>query len=258
MLGWQFIEGRDFSRDFGGDTAAFVVNESFAKFIGFKKLIGETIKWDDRPFQVVGIIKDMMVESPYGKPRPAMYYLDKTAGDFIIFKLNPKKSASESLAEVEKVFKGYSPNQIFDFHFVDEIYGKKFAAEARVGKLASWFAILAIFISCMGLFGMAMFMAEQRVKEIGVRKVLGASVFNLWKLLTWDFAVLVTISLVIAIPLSYYFMHSWLQNYYYQAALSWWIFASAAVGALVMTLITVSYQSLKAAVSNPLKNLRTE
>ena len=257
-VGWQFVDGRDFSRDFGGDTAAFVVNESFAKYTGLKNIVGQTISWDKRAFQVVGVIKDMIVQSPYGQPRAAMYYLDKNAGDFIVLKLNPQKPASQSLAEIEKVFKGYSPNQIFEFHFVDEIYGKKFAAEVRVGKLASCFAVLAIFISCMGLFGMAMFMAEKRVKEIGVRKVLGASVFNLWKLLTWDFAMLVIISLVIAIPLSYYFMHNWLQSYEYRASLSWWIFAGAALGALVMTLLTVSYQGLKAATSNPLKNLRTE
>ena len=257
-VGWQFVDGRDFSRDFGGDTAAFVVNESLAKFTGLKNIVGKTISWDKHAFQVVGVIKDMIVQSPYGQPRPAMYHLDKTAGDFLIFKLNPQKAASESLAQIEKVFKGYSPNQIFEFHFVDEIYGKKFDAEVRVGKLASCFAVLAIFISCMGLFGMAMFMAEKRVKEIGVRKVLGASVFNLWRLLTWDFAILVIISLVIAIPLSYYFMHNWLQNYEYRADLSWWIFGSAAVGAFIMTMLTVSYQGLKAATSNPLKNLRTE
>jgi ABC-type antimicrobial peptide transport system permease subunit len=257
-VGWQFVQGRDFSREYGTDTAAFVVNESFAKFVGFKKIIGETIKWDDRPFTVIGVIKDMMVESPYGDARPALYHLDRTSSDFLILKLNPKKSPNESLAEIGKVLRTYSPNQLFEFRFVDQLYGKKFDAELRIGKLASCFAILAIFISCMGLFGMASFMAEQRIKEIGIRKVLGASVINLWRLLTWDFALLVLISLVIAIPVGYYFMTSWLQHYTYRASLSWWIFASAAIGAMLMTILTVSYQSIRAALSNPVRNLRSE
>ncbi|PWT70670.1 MAG: ABC transporter permease [Bacteroidetes bacterium] len=257
-VGWQFVAGRDFNREYGTDTAAFVVNESFAKFAGIKNILGETVKWDDRPFHVIGIIKDMMVESPYNQPRPALYHFDRSSGDFLIFKLNPKKSPNESLAEVEKVFRKYSPNQIFEFKFVDQEYGKKFEAEERIGKLACCFAILAIFISCIGLFGMASFMAEQRIKEIGIRKVLGASVVNVWKLLTWDFAVMVLISLFIAVPLSYYFMHNWLQNYSYRARLSWWIFAAAAFGALLITVLTVSYQSVRAALSNPVRNLRSE
>jgi ABC-type antimicrobial peptide transport system permease subunit len=159
---------------------------------------------------------------------------------------------------VERVFRAYSPNQLFEFRFVDQQYGKKFDAELRIGKLASCFAILAIFISCIGLFGMASFMAEQRVKEIGIRKVLGASVLNLWGLLTRDFALLVSISLLIATPVAYFFMSKWLLNYEYHAALSWWIFASAAIGAMLMTVATVSYQSIRAALSNPVRNLRSE
>ncbi|HTQ63808.1 MAG TPA: ABC transporter permease [Puia sp.] len=257
-VGWQFVEGRDFSRDFGTDTAAFVVNESFAKFIGFKNILNETIRWDDHPFHVIGVIKDMMVESPYNQPRAALYHIEKNANDFIIFKLNPKKSPNESLAEVEKVFRTYSPRQLFEFKFVDQEYGKKFESEVRIGRLASCFAVLAIFISCLGLFGMASFIAEQRIKEIGIRKVLGASVVNLWRLLTWDFAAMVLISLVISIPLAYYFMNKWLLNYTYRADLSWWIFASAAFGAMLITVLTVSYQSIRAAMSNPVKNLRSE
>ncbi|HEX4851740.1 MAG TPA: FtsX-like permease family protein, partial [Puia sp.] len=257
-VGWQFVTGRDFNRDFGTDSLAFVVNESFAKFLGFKNILGETIKWDERSFRVIGVIKDMMVESPYNQPRPALYHFDKTANDFVVLKLNPKKSPNESLAEIEKVFKSYSPNQIFEFRFVDKEYGKKFESEVRIGKLASCFAVLAIFISCMGLFGMASFMAEQRIKEIGIRKVLGATVVNVWKLLTWDFAFMVIVSLFIAIPLAYYFMHNWLQHYSYRASLSWWIFLSAGVGAMTITILTVSYQSIRAALSNPVKNLRSE
>jgi len=257
-VGWQFKEGRDFSRDFGTDTAAFIVNESFVKFVGIKNIVGTTIKWNGYPYHVIGVIRDLMVESPYEQPRPAMYWLYKPVNDFVIFKLNPKKSPSESLAQVEKVFGQYSPKQLFDFKFVDEQYGKKFESEVRIGRLASCFAVLAIFISCIGLFGMASFMAEQRIKEIGIRKVLGASVINLWKLLTWDFAALVLVSLFIAIPAAYYFMSSWLQHYSYRVKLDWWVFASAAFGAMLITVLTVSYQSIRSALANPVKSLRSE
>ena len=135
---------------------------------------------------------------------------------------------------------------------------KKFAAEERIGKLAGLFAGLAIIISCLGLFGLASFVAEQRTKEIGVRKVLGASVFNVWRLLSKDFVLLVLISLFIAAPTACYFMHNWLQNYQYRTEISWWIFAAAGTGALMITLLTVSFQAIKAAVANPVKSLRTE
>ena len=135
---------------------------------------------------------------------------------------------------------------------------RKFAAEVRIGKLAGFFAVLAIFISCLGLFGMASFIAGQRTKEIGVRKVMGASPFNLWHLLSKEFVILVLISLFIASPIAYYFMHDWLQNYQYRTEISWWIFAAAGLGALFITLITVSFQAIKAGISNPVKSLRTE
>ena len=154
-------------------------------------------------------------------------------------------------------FQAYSDACLrFTLHFF--LYSKKFATEERIGKLASSFAGLAIFISCLGLFGMASFMAEQRFKEIGVRKVLGATIFNLWRLMTKDFVTLVIIALFIAVPVAYYFMHGWLQHYTYRTGLSWWIFAVTAAGAIIITLLTVSYQSIKAALANPVKSLRSE
>ena len=146
----------------------------------------------------------------------------------------------------------------FDYKFADAEYAVKFAAEERIGKLAGLFAVLAIFISCLGLFGLASFVAEQRTKEIGVRKVLGASVINLWRLLSKDFVMLVIISFLIATPPAYYFMDKWLQNYQYRTEFSWWIFAAAGIGALIITLLTVSCQAIKAALANPVKSLRTE
>ena len=164
----------------------------------------------------------------------------------------------EALAKIGGIFKKYDTGTPFAYQFIDADYAKNFDNEERVGKLAGCFAGLAIFISCLGLFGMASFVAEQRIKEIGVRKVLGATVFNLWQLLSKDFVVLVTISLLIAGPVSYYFMHKWLQNYTYRTDIAWWVFASAAIGAMLITLATVSYQSIRAALANPVKSLKTE
>jgi putative ABC transport system permease protein len=257
-VGWQFLEGRDFSKSFGTDTAAFILNESAAKFIGLKNMVGQTITWDKHPYHVIGIIKDMIVESPYQKVRPQLFHVEYDPGAYAMMKLNPKASASASLEKIKKTFAVYSPVEPFNFQFVDEEYAKKFGNEERIGKLAGFFATLAIIISCLGLFGMASFMAEQRIKEIGVRKVLGASVVNLWGLLSKDFLGLVFISLIAAVPLSFYFMNNWLSAYNYHSDLAWWIFASACAGALIITLLTVSYQAIKAAMANPVKSLKTE
>ena len=173
-------------------------------------------------------------------------------------RINPGMSASEALPKIESVFKKIAPAAPFDYKFVDTEYGLKFAAEERIGKLAALFAIFAIFISCLGLFGLASFVAEKRTKEIGIRKVLGASVYNLWRMLSKDFVVLVLISCFVAVPVAYYFLHQWLQQYEYRTEISWWIFAVAIGGSLMITLFTVSFQAIKAALANPVKSLRTE
>ena len=165
---------------------------------------------------------------------------------------------SIALPRIEAVFKKIIPSVPFEYAFVDEEYALKFAAEERIGKLAGFFTILAVFISCLGLFGLASFIAGQRTKEVGIRKVLGASTFTLWRLLSNEFLVLVIISLLVAVPIAYYFMHNWLQNYQYRTDLSWWIFASAGLLTIAIALITVSFQAVKAAVANPVKSLRTE
>ena len=165
---------------------------------------------------------------------------------------------SSALAKIETVFKKYNPAAPFEFKFADKEYAAKFYNEVNIGKLAGYFAALAIFISCLGLFGLASFVAAQRTKEIGVRKVLGASVFSVWKLLSKDFVQLVFISLLIASPVAYYFMHGWLENYRYRIHISWWFFALAGTGALLLTVVMVSFQSIKAALANPVKSLRSE
>jgi ABC-type antimicrobial peptide transport system permease subunit len=165
---------------------------------------------------------------------------------------------SQALSKIEEVFRKAIPSAPFDYKFVDELYASKFAAEVRFGTLVAFFSILAIFISCLGLFGLSSFTAEQRTKEIGVRKVLGASVLNIWYMLSKDFALLVVISLLVAIPVAYYFMHNWLDNFPYRVTLSWWIFALAGLGAMIITVLTISVQSVKAAFMNPVRSLKAD
>jgi ABC-type antimicrobial peptide transport system permease subunit len=257
-IGWQIKEGRDFSKDFATDSSGIILNETAVKFMNLKDPLGQIITWDKRPYHVIGVIKDMVMESPYEPVMRTVFVLDPGAQNMINLRIDPSASAHEALIKIENVFKKYNPAQPFEYKFVDDEYAQKFGEEERIGKLSSFFAILAIFISCLGLFGMASFMAEQRVKEIGVRKVLGASVFNLWRLLSKDFVGLVIISLIISIPIAYYFMSKWLQDYDYRTEISWWIFAVTGFGALLITLLTVSFQAIKAAIANPVKSLRTE
>jgi ABC-type antimicrobial peptide transport system permease subunit len=173
-------------------------------------------------------------------------------------RIKPGTPIHTAMAHIEPVFKKFNPGSPFEYKFVDEQYAQKFTTEVRIGNLATFFAILAIFISCMGLFGLSSFVAEQRTKEIGVRKVLGASIINVWHLLSKEFIVLVLVSLLISMPVAYYCMHRWLQDYQYRTTISWWIFVAAGTGAIVITLLTVSFQSIKAALMNPVKSLRTE
>jgi len=234
------------------------VNESAIKFMNIKKPVGTVLDWNGRKFTIAGVVKNMLMESPYDPIRQAIYLLDYENVNWMHIKLNPAKPIKTSLAEVEAVFKKHIPSAPFDYQFADESFGEKFKSEERVSTLTTFFAALAILISCLGLFGLSSFVAEQRTKEIGIRKVSGASVFSLWKLLSKDFVLLVIISCFIAIPLAYYYMNNWLQNYKYRTAITWNIFAVAIGGALIITLLTVSFQAIKAAMANPVKSLRTE
>lgn len=257
-VGWQFTDGRDFSRAFSTDSAALVINEAAVKFMNLDQPIGKKVIWNDQPVTIIGVIKDMVMQSPYDPVKQAVYYLNYENVNWINLKLNPAKSTSESLASVKATFKKFIPSVPFDYQFADDAFGEKFEAEERVGTLAAAFAGLAVFISCLGLFGLASFAAEQRTKEIGIRKVLGASVNNLWGLLSRDFVVLVLISCVLAVPIAYYYLHGWLQQYQYRTEISWWVFGFAALGAVVITLLTVSFQAIRAATINPVKSLKSE
>ncbi|TDE18541.1 ABC transporter permease [Dyadobacter psychrotolerans] len=257
-VGWKFVAGRDFSRSFSTDSSAVVINETAMKFMGLKNPVGSIIKEDGVPHKVVGVIEDMVMGSPYMPSFRTIFALDyKWAGVFNI-KIKPETPVNEALGKIEQVFKRYNPAAPFDYKFVDEQYASKFAAEERIGKLATFFAVLAIFISCLGLFGLASFTAEQRTKEIGIRKVLGASIFNLWRLLSRDFVFLVVLSCLISAPIAWYYLDGWLLKYEYRTQISWWIFAVTAIGALIITLLTVSFQSVKAALMDPVKSLKSE
>lgn len=258
-IGWQIKEGRDFSKEFATDSLAMILNEAAVKQVGMKKdIVGQTIQFNDRNYTVIGVIKDMIMENPYKPVTPTVFLYDPNWANIITVAIKNGAPIKTSLGKIEAVFKKYNPGAPFDYTFNDEDYAKKFADEERVGNLATFFTILAIFISCLGLFGLASFVAEQRKKEIGVRKVLGASTYNLWQMLSREFALLVFISCFIAIPLAWYYLNSWLNQYDYRTPISIWIFFISGFGALAITLITVSFQAIKAALANPVKSLRTE
>ncbi len=257
-IGWQLIAGRDFSKDFPSDSSGIILNEAAARFMNLKHPVGTIVTSFGVPNHVIGVVSDMVTGSPYDEPRPVIYGLSADAGNDVILKINPGMSVQEALAMIAPVFKKFDPDEIFQYQFADEEYAKKFGNEERIGKLASFFALFAIGISCLGLFGLVSFVAEQRKKEIGVRKVLGASLFNVWNLLSKDFVILVVVSYLIAVPLAYFAMRSWLQNYHYRTALSLWIFLAAGAGALLITVAVVSFQAVRAAVANPVKSLRSE
>jgi ABC-type lipoprotein release transport system permease subunit len=257
-MGWEFTAGRDFSREYATDSLAFVINEAALKYMGLSDPIDEEITWEGRKYRIVGVIKDMIMTSPYEPVKQTIFRVIPYQGVWINIRLNPEMSTSESISRVSKVFQTLFPAVPFEYKFVDEEYASKFAGEERIGKLASFFASLAIFISCLGLFGMASFVAEQRKKEIGIRKILGASVANLWKMLSMEFVILVGISCLIGIPIAWSYLSAWLDKYTYHTEISVWVFVAASLGALFITLITVSFQTIKASVVNPINSLRSE
>ncbi len=257
-VGWAFKDGRDFSRDFATDSSGLIINEAAANFMGLKHPVGTTVQWWGKPLEIIGVVRNMVMGSPYDDAKPTIFNLSSDKNDLAILKINPGSGAATALGKIESVFKRFNPAKPFEYRFVNDEYARKFGDEERIGKLSGFFTLLAVLISCLGLFGLTSFVAEQRKKEIGVRKVLGASVLNVWNLLSKDFVKLVIISFLIAVPLSWYFMQKWLQGYHYRAAMSWWIFMIAGIGAIVITIVVVSIQAVKAAVANPVKSLRTE
>ncbi|HEX5171495.1 MAG TPA: FtsX-like permease family protein [Cyclobacteriaceae bacterium] len=261
-VGWQFVDGRDFSLDHASDSAAFIINETAAHLMNFDNPIDEIVTWspgwrEKGSFKILGVIKDMVMRSPFDPVMPTVFFIDNRI-NWINIRLKSGISTANALHSIESVFKKIVPNVPFDYKFADDEYAQKFVAEERIGKLSAVFSSLAILISCLGLFGLASFIAAQRTKEIGIRKVVGASVFSLWKMLSKDFIVLVIISSIISIPIGWYLLSNWLQNYSYRVEISWWTFAVSVGGAVFITILTVSYQAIKAALMNPINSLRSE
>ena len=262
-VGWKFIEGRDFSPEIVSDSAAFILNKAAVDYMQIKNPVGKIVRWTnrawnvDQDFKIIGVIEDMIMNSPFEPVKPAIY-LTYGYERMLLVKISPAVSAAEALPKIQHVFAEVIPDIPFDYKFADQEFAAKFSNEERIGKLAALFTSLAIAISCLGLFGLASFVAEQRNKEIGIRKVLGASVSNLWRMLSQEFVLLVIISCCIAIPLSYYILTKAISSYAYKADLSLWIFLGAAIGALVIALATVSFQAVKAALRNPVRSIRTE
>jgi len=261
--GMHLIEGRDIDiYQYPSDSFSVVLNEAAVKLMGFKNPVGQTITnpFENRNWRVVGVVKNYVEGSPYDEIPPTVIMGPGLGSWFAAMhiKFNSAYSTANALAKAELVFKKYNPAYPFDYKFVDEEYAKKFDDEQRTKTMAGSFAALAIFISCLGLFGLSACVAESRIKEIGVRKVLGASVANIAKLLSFDFVKLVIVSIVIAIPVAFYAMNKWLQDYTYRINISWTVFFVAGLLAIVIALFTVSFQSIKAAIANPVKSLKTE
>jgi len=259
--GLHLIEGRDIDiNKYPADSFSVLLNEAAVNLMGFKNPVGQIIS---RPYanitlHVVGVVKNYVAGSPFGEVPPTVIEGPSAWFTSMHIKFNAAHSTADNLAKAESVFKKYNPAYPFGYKFVDQEYAKKFDDEQRTKTMAGLFAFLAIFISCLGLFGLSAYVAESRIKEIGVRKVLGASVFNIAKLLSLDFVKLVIISIIIATPVAWYVMNKWLQDYVYRINISWVIFFIAGSLAIAIALITVSFQAIKAAIANPVKSLRTE
>ncbi len=261
-IGWDFVLGRDFSRQFPSDESGVIINMSAQKLMGFTDPVGQTLtrnrdgKLSD--FKILGVVSDVVKGRPFDKTDPCLYFLSQSTMGWLYIRLNPNVSARDALPKIQKAFTDIVPGAPFDYTFADDDYDAKFKNETKIGTMASIFSALAILISCLGLFGLASFVAEQRTKEIGIRKVMGASALNVWSMLSKDFAYLVALSSAIALPLANNVMMRWLESYDYRTSISWHVFALTASGILVITLLTVSYQAIAAAVSNPVKSLRSE
>jgi len=256
-LGIKLLQGRDFSRSFA-DSNAVILNQAAVKRMGLKNPLGETLKWNGQQLTIVGVIPDIQMESPFRPISPLTLIFRPDWVGYINLRLNPNMPVSKSMALLKPIFEKFNPAFPFEYQFADEEYAKKFNYEELVGNLAAIVAVLAIFISCLGLFGLASFTAEQRVKEIGVRKVLGAGIFHVWQLLSKEFLWLTLISCLIAIPIAYFSMKEWLNNYENKINIGIGVFLLVIATALLTTVLTVSFQAIKAALANPVKSLRTE
>ena len=255
-LGMELKSGREFSS--AGDTTNVIFNEAAIKRMRIKEPLNQIINWQGNQLRIIGIAKDALMLSPFASADPTMFLYNPKNVNVMMYRLSPNIKTQDAIPQLTSIFYKYDPAYPYDYSFADAEYASKFKLETLIGKLAGLFATLAIFISCLGLFGLAAYVAEQRTKEIGIRKVLGASVSQVWMLLSKDFVVLVFLSCVIASPIAYYFLHGWLMNYNYRINIGAGVFILSGLMALLITIITISFQAIKAAIANPVKSLRTE
>lgn len=255
-LGIKMVAGRDFSANYLTDSAAVLLNQAAVKLMRLNNPVGETIKWNGQNRTVIGVVPDLQMQSPFQSVAPMIIKFSNDWVNALIVRISPNASISKAINAIKPIFEKY--NSQFEYQFADEDYAKKFNYEELVANLAAIITLIAIFISCMGLFGLASYTAEQRFKEIGVRRVLGASVSSIWQMLSKDFIVLVLIACALAVPIAWYLMNDWLKSYEYKINIGIGVFALVITTSILITLLTVSFQSIKAAITNPVKSLRTE
>ena len=260
----RLLKEETFSNEYGTDSLAFILNQTAVQYMGLENPIGTQVQWGkgehlNGTFQVIGVVNDMITQSPYDEIRPMIYLLHY--GRFINYlniKLNGSTTANIALAAIESTYRQYDSENIFTYSFLDEAYARKFGNEERLVKIAAYFAIIAIFISSIGLLGISTLVAERKRKEIGIRKVLGASLNSLWLLLSKEFLVLIGLAICIAIPIAYLCMQNWLEGFAYHTKIDVWVLASGGILAIVIAMLTASLQTVRAARSNPVKALRSE
>jgi putative ABC transport system permease protein len=264
-MGMEIVKGRNFSKDYGSDSSAIIITETTAKLLGYDDPIGKMIYSPDgnpgvdltfRPLQIIGVVKDFHFESLRKRLGPLCFLLDKSTG-LASFKVSAA-SVKDLIPKIESKWKALAPGMPFSYRFMNDSFNEMYRSEQRAGTIAIVFAVLAILIACLGLFGLVTFMAEQRTKEIGIRKVLGASVGNVVTMLSKDFLLLVVMASILAFPVAWWAMNKWLQDFEYRISISAWVFISAGIAAVLIALATVSFQAIKAAIANPVKSLRTE
>jgi len=258
-LGMQLIKGRDFERGMTEDTSDVILNEAAVARLRFKDALNQVIFWNNhRKIRVIGVVRNALMMSPFSAAEPTFFVYNPSWSSTVMYRLAPGVDAGAAIATFAPIFSKYNPAYPYSYHFADERYAAKFSQEVLIGKLSGIFALLAIFISCLGIFGLAAYVAQQRTKEIGIRKVLGASVAQLWMLLSGEFIILVVLSCLIAAPIAFYFMHGWLQTYDYRIGIGPGVFIASGAAAIVVTVVTVSLQAIKAAWMNPVRSLRSE
>ena len=261
-LGMPLVAGRNFTGNFGEDSLDVILNESAVRRMRLKQPLGQSIRWhvsnSPQRLRIVGVVKDILTDNPFSAPEPQLYVFQPDATFVFMFRLAPRVNTHVALSRLEPIFRKNNSDGSFNYQFMDDNYATLFSLETLIGKLAAVFSALAIFISCLGLFGLAAYMAEQRTREIGIRKFLGASVSQLLLLLSKDFVLLVSVSYLIASPLAYILASRWLQGYDYRTSIGIGVFLLTGLGALLIAALTVGYQAVRAALMNPVTSLRAD